>query len=95
VDQPDRLDRAARPEREPLRPEIRGEIGSLIDDLRAVFERDRAIASQSGSVRCGVCYLHYPQGALEYREAEGFYVCPGCAKALGKAEVFMVRRQQR
>jgi hypothetical protein len=87
-------DRTSRQEREPLRPEVRGEVGSLIDDLRTLFERDRTVASQSGSARCGICYLHYAQSELRYREAEGFYVCPTCARALGTVEVFMVRRQQ-
>jgi hypothetical protein len=93
-DRHDLSDRTSRQEREPLRLEVRGEIGSLIDNLRTIFERDRAVASQSGSTRCGICYLHYAQSELEYRDAEGFYVCPTCARALGTAEVSMVRRQQ-
>jgi hypothetical protein len=78
-----------------MRPEVRGEIGAMIDDLRTIFAHDRTVASQSGSARCGICYVHYLQSELEYREADGFYVCPNCAQALGTATLFMLRRQQR
>jgi len=77
------------------RPDVRGEVGALIDELREVFQRDRAVASGMGSARCGVCYLHVPLDALEYREAEGFYVCLDCARALGTQRLPMVRRQKR
>jgi hypothetical protein len=80
---------------EELRPEVRGAIGPLIDALHDIFERDRAVASQGTSTRCGICYLHYPLADLTYREAEGFYVCAGCAQAMGSTQLFMVRRQQR
>ena len=80
---------------EPVRPETRGEVGPLIAALHEVFERDRGIASQGGSARCGICYLHYPLSELVYRDDEGYYVCATCAKALGHAQVFMVRRQQK
>lgn len=91
----ERQGRVEHQEHEPLRPEARGEVGPLIDALHALFERDRSVASQGGGVRCGICYLHYPQADLVYREAEGFYVCAECARALGRTQVFMVRRQQR
>jgi hypothetical protein len=32
---------------------------------------------------------------LEYREAEGYYVCASCRQLLGSARLPMVRRQQR
>ncbi len=84
-------------ERERLaqRPEIRGEVGALIDDLRGIFQRDRAVASLPNGARCGVCYHYFVTDELEYREAEGYYVCPGCAKLLGANRLPMVRRQQR
>lgn len=81
--------------REPLRAEVRGALGPFIDSLREVFERDRGIASQGNTTRCGICYLHFSITDLLYREEEGFYVCPGCAQALGSSPLFMVRRQQR
>ncbi len=80
--------------REPFRPESRGEVGPLIDSLREIFAQDRAVASQGDSARCGICYLHFPLSALEYREAEGFYVCAGCKRALGHNPLLMIRRQQ-
>jgi len=80
--------------REPFRPESRGEVGSLIDSLHEIFAQDRAVASQGESARCGICYLHFPLAALEYREAEGFYVCAGCKRALGHNPLMMIRRQQ-
>lgn len=81
--------------REPLRTEVRGALGPFIDSLREVFERDRGLASQSTSTRCGICYLHFAMTDLRYREDEGFYVCPGCAQTLGSSPLFMVRRQRR
>lgn len=77
------------------RADVRGNVGELIDSLHEVFARDRAIATQGGAARCGVCYLHFPVGELIYRDVEGFYVCESCAHALGSARVPMVRRQQR
>jgi len=84
-------------ERERLaqRPEIRGEVGALIDDLRGIFQRDRAVASLPDCARCGVCYHYYVTSDLEYREAEGYYVCAGCRQLLGSNRLPMVRRQQR
>ena len=81
-------------ERERLaqRPEIRGEVGALIDDLRGIFQRDRAVASLPNGARCGVCYHYFVTDELEYHEAEGYYVCPGCAKLLGANRLPMVRR---
>jgi hypothetical protein len=81
--------------REPLRAEVRGALGPFIESLREVFERDRGLASQGNSTRCGICYLHFTMTDLLYREDEGFYVCPGCAHTLGSAPLVMVRRQQR
>ncbi len=81
-------------ERLAMRPEIRGELGTLIDELRTVFEADRTVAMQSASVRCGICYMHHRLDALEYREAEGFYVCEQCGQALRSKRLPMIRRQQ-
>lgn len=80
--------------REPFRPESRGEVGSLIDSLHEMFAQDRSVASRSDSARCGICYLHFPLTSLEYREAEGFFVCADCKRALGHQHVMMIRRQQ-
>jgi hypothetical protein len=80
--------------REPFRPESRGEVGPLIDALHEIFAQDRSQASRSDSARCGICYLHFQVAELEYREAEGFYVCVGCRRALGHQQVMMIRRQQ-
>lgn len=77
------------------RGDVRGDVGPLIDSLREVFVQDRAISSQGGSTRCGICYLHFPFSELEYREAEGYYVCPECKRALGPARLPMVRKQRR
>lgn len=77
------------------RGDVRGEVGALIDDLKAVFQRDRSTASTNGDTRCGICYLHFALDELEYRDAEGYYVCAGCAQALGAARLPMVRRQKR
>jgi hypothetical protein len=82
------------PPREPFRPESRGEVGSLIDSLHELFAQDRAVASQGDSARCGICYLHFPLAALEYRQAEGFFVCAACKRALGHNPLMMIRRQQ-
>lgn len=82
------------PEMSP-RGDVRGEVGALIDDLKALFQRDRATASAAGGTRCGICYLHFALDELEYRDDEGYYVCPGCARSLGAARVPMVRRQKR
>jgi hypothetical protein len=83
-------------ERERLaqRPEVRGAVGALIDDLRAVFQRDRAVASLPNCARCGVCYHYYVTSELEYREAEGYYICAGCRQLMGSARLPMIRRQQ-
>lgn len=77
------------------RGDVRGDVGPLIDDLRAIFQHDRTTASTTGGTRCGICYLHFALDALEYREDEGYYVCARCAQALGSARVPMVRRQKR
>ncbi len=75
--------------------DVRGEVGPLIDSLRALFADNRTVASQGGVARCGICYLYFRVGDLTYREREGFYVCASCASALGAAHLPMVRRQQR
>lgn len=77
------------------RPDVRGEVGPLIDSLKALFEQDRGVSASGGTSRCGLCYLHFPLSELEYREREGYYICGHCARALGSADVMMVRRQQR
>ncbi len=68
---------------------------SLIASLRELFAQDRTVASQQDSTRCGICYLHFTVGSLTYREEEGFYVCQGCERSLGKNKVPMIRRQQK
>lgn len=81
-------------ERRPQR-DVRGDVGTLIDSLHDLFSQDRTIASQGNATRCGICYLHYSLSELEYREAEGYYVCADCKRALGSTQLVMVRRQQR
>jgi hypothetical protein len=78
-----------------IRPEVRGEFAPLIDTLKELFQHDRAVASQGNSTRCGICYLHFTVTELEYREAEGFYICSGCKQALARSSLPMIRRQQR
>lgn len=68
---------------------------AMIDALRELFARDRQMASQQDSKRCGICYLYFNSEELRYREEEGFYVCPTCQQALGKQTVRMIRRQQK
>lgn len=68
---------------------------AMIDSLRELFARDRQMASQQDSKRCGICYLYFSSEELRYREEEGFYVCPTCQQALGKQTVRMIRRQQK
>jgi len=82
-------------ERLAMRPEIRGDLGPLIDDLHALFERHLTVAKQVSSARCGICYLHFPTAELEYREADGFYVCPTCSQDLRGKPLPMIRRQPR
>jgi hypothetical protein len=82
-------------ERLAMRPEIRGDLGPLIDDLHTLFERHLAVAKQASAARCGICYLHYSTADLEYREADGFYVCAGCSEALRGKPLPMIRRQPR
>lgn len=77
------------------REDVRGVVGSLIDSLHELFSQDRTVASQGSVARCGICYLHFSLSELIYREAEGFYVCQSCARALGVGRIAMVRRQQR
>lgn len=90
-----RLERERSGDRDPIRPEVRGEVGPLIDSLHDLFAQDRTVASQGGTTRCGICYLHFPLAELEYREEEGYYVCSRCARSLGHTPLPMVRRQQR
>lgn len=70
------------------------EFDYLINSLHDLFERDRQIASQSDATRCGICYLYHTVSELHYRE-EGFYVCEGCERALGKHTMPMLRKQQK
>ncbi len=70
-------------------------IDDLIASLHELFERDRQVASQPDGTRCGICYMHFTVSTLVYREEEGFYVCRGCERALGKLTVPMIRRQQK
>jgi hypothetical protein len=67
----------------------------LIASLRELFAVDRQIASQQDSARCGICYLYFTLTELRYRDEEGFYVCQGCERALGKQVLPMLRRQQK
>ena len=68
---------------------------SLIASLRELFAQDRQVASQQEGTRCGICYLHFTVSSLTYREEEGFYVCQGCERSLGKHKLPMIRRQQK
>lgn len=68
---------------------------NLIASLRELFAQDRQIASQQDSRRCGICYLYFQVSEVQYREEDGFYVCSGCEKALGKQKLPMIRRQQK
>ncbi|WP_069805814.1 MULTISPECIES: hypothetical protein [Thermogemmatispora] len=70
------------------------DLNGLIAELRALFERDRQIASQPDSTRCGICYLHYRLSELRWRE-EGFYICRECERLLGQQPMPMLRKQQR
>jgi hypothetical protein len=74
---------------------LSGDLERLIGSLRTLFAKDRAIASQLGSARCGICYLYFQQSELVYRDEEGFYICDACARGLGSTPLHMVRRQQR
>jgi len=67
----------------------------MILSLRELFAQDRQIASQPDSSRCGICYIHFMLSELHYREEEGFYVCHGCERTIGKQTVPMLRRQQK
>lgn len=66
----------------------------LIQSLHDLFARDRQLASQTDTTRCGICYLYFPLSDLHYRD-EGFYVCLACEHALGKQRIFMLHRQQK
>ncbi|TMC36829.1 MAG: hypothetical protein E6J31_13575 [Chloroflexi bacterium] len=68
---------------------------AMLVSLHELFEHDRQVASQSDSTRCGICYLHYFVSELHYRDEEGFYVCPGCERTLGKQTIPMLRQQQK
>jgi hypothetical protein len=94
-DRVERIDRGqenARPDRD---GQARMDLAQLIESLRQQFEQDRALASQSGAARCGICYLYYRQTDLLYREEEGFYICSRCQRTLGNGHLKMIRRQQR
>lgn len=68
---------------------------NMIASLHELFEHDRQVASSQDSTRCGICYLHFSVSNLHYREEEGFYVCSGCERALGRHMIPMLRRQQK
>jgi len=67
----------------------------MLVSLHDLFERDRQVASQQDSKRCGICYLYFSIGDLHYREEEGFYICSACERSLGKQTLPMIRRQQK
>lgn len=67
----------------------------MIASLRELFAQDRQMASQQESRRCGICYLHSSPNELHYREEEGFYICAGCERSLGKQTLSMLRQQQK
>lgn len=67
----------------------------LLTSLRELFAHDRQVASQQGGKRCGICYLYFTSEELHYREEEGFYICSGCERTLGKQTLPMIRRQQK
>jgi hypothetical protein len=91
----ERLERGEGNERQERDGQPRADLAQLIESLRQQFEQDRLLASQSGSARCGICYLYYRQTDLFYREEEGFYICKSCQRALGNGRIKMIRRQQR
>ena len=68
---------------------------AMLISLHELFKYDRQVASQPDATRCGICYLHFPVSELHYCDGEGFYVCPGCERALGKQTLPMLRHQQK
>lgn len=66
----------------------------MLQSLHDLFEKDRQIASQQDSTRCGICYLYYPLSELHYRE-EGLYMCQHCEQALGHQSMPVIRKQQK
>ncbi len=68
---------------------------AMLISLHELFEHDRQVASQPDTTRCGICYLFFSVSELNYRGEEGFYVCPGCERALGRLTLPMVRQQQK
>ncbi len=72
-----------------------GELSEMFATLRDLFVQDRANASRPDAARCGICYLTFPRDHLVYREAEGYYACPECARALNGARLPMLRRQRK
>ncbi|GAC1386010.1 MAG: hypothetical protein NVSMB33_15410 [Ktedonobacteraceae bacterium] len=67
---------------------------AMLVSLHELFEHDRQVASQADATRCGVCYLHFSVSELHYLE-DGFYVCTGCEKSIGRQTISMLRRQQK
>jgi hypothetical protein len=94
-DRTDRAERGEGNERLDRDGQPRMDLTHLIESLRQQFEQDRALASQPGTARCGICYFYYRQTDLFYREEEGFYICQRCQRALGNGRIKMIRRQQR
>lgn len=91
----ERVERSEGSERTDREGQARIDLAQMIAALRQQFEQDRLLASQSGSARCGICYLHYRQPELYYREEEGFYICKNCQRTLGNGRIKMIRRQHR
>ncbi len=94
----ERVDRAEHSdgnERQERDGQPRMDLAHLIESLRQQFEQDRAVASQAGTARCGICYFYYRQTELLFRDEEGFYICQRCQRSLGNGRINMVRRQQR
>ena len=68
---------------------------AMLVSLHELFEHDRQVASQQDAARCGICYLYFSVSELHYRDEEGFYVCVGCERVIGKQTIPMLRRQQK
>nr|MBF6592552.1 hypothetical protein [Ktedonobacterales bacterium] len=64
-------------------PTPASELTPMFEELRQLFAQDRAYGARADAARCGICYLTYPRDELIYREQDGFYACPACARGLG------------
>jgi hypothetical protein len=76
------------------KPSAAFDFEDMVQSLHELFERDRQIASQLHSTRCGICYLHFFLSELQYRD-EGYYVCSQCSQTLGHQYVPMLHKQQK